>query len=81
MRERIRDLDRLHHIDECITNINNYLQGKSYEDMKADIVDMRNLLIHGYITTNSAYIWDSYTNDLPLLKEQVKKYIAELSMN
>ena len=81
MRERIRDLDRLHHIDECITNINNYIQGKSYEDMKADIVDMRNLLIHGYITTNSAYIWDSYTNDLPLLKEQVKKYIAELSMN
>lgn len=38
MRERIRDLDRLHHIDECITNINNYLQSKSYEDMKADIM-------------------------------------------
>jgi uncharacterized protein with HEPN domain len=44
-----------------------------------DIVDMRNLLIHGYITTNSAYIWDSYINDLPILNEQIKKYVIELS--
>ena len=117
MRERIRDIDRLRHMDECITNINNYLQGKTHEDMKADtmcfhavvynmmiigeaanlltkefrsehedtpwrdIIDMRNLLIHGYITTNSAYIWDSYTNDLPVLKEQIKKYMSEISQN
>jgi uncharacterized protein with HEPN domain len=115
MRERIRDIDRLRHIEECITNINNYLHGKTYDEMKADsmcfhavvynmmiigeaanlltkefrneheqtpwrdIVDMRNLLIHGYITTNSAYIWDSYTNDLPVLKEQIIKYMNEIS--
>ena len=117
MRERIRDIDRLRHIDECITNINKYLDGKTYDDMKADsmcfhavvynmmiigeaanlltkefrneheatpwrdIVDMRNLLIHGYITTNSVYIWDSYTNDLPILKEQIEDYIIELTSN
>jgi uncharacterized protein with HEPN domain len=117
MRERIRDIDRLRNIEECITNINNYLHGKTYDEMKEDsmcfhavvynmmiigeaanlltkefrneheqtpwrdIVDMRNLLIHGYITTNSAYIWDSYTNDLPILNEQIKKYVIELSSN
>lgn len=38
MRETIRDIDRLGHIDECIEHINDYLKGKSFEDMKADIM-------------------------------------------
>ena len=115
MREAIRDIDRLRHIDECIEHINDYLNGKSFEDMKAnimcfhavvynimilgeaanlltkdfrdnhpevpwrDIVDMRNVLIHGYITTNAMLIWDTYTNDLPLLKTQISRYIEELN--
>ena len=115
MREAIRDIDRLRHIDECIEHINDYLEGKSFEDMKAnimclhavvynimiigeaanlltkefrdkhpevpwrDIVDMRNALVHGSITTNATLIWDTYTNDLPLLKEQIAQYIEELN--
>jgi uncharacterized protein with HEPN domain len=114
MRETIRDIDRLRHIDECIEHINDYLNGKSFEDMTADImcyhavvynimiigeaanlltkdfrekhpevpwrdiVDMRNALVHGYITTNANLIWDTYTNDLPLLKRQITQYIEEL---
>lgn len=114
MRETIRDIDRLRHIDECIEHINDYLNGKSFEDMIADImcyhavvynimiigeaanlltkdfrekhpevpwrdiVDMRNALVHGYITTNANLIWDTYTNDLPLLKRQITQYIEEL---
>lgn len=38
MRESIRDIDRLQHIDECIEHINDYLSGKSFEDMKANIM-------------------------------------------
>ena len=38
MRDTIRDIDRLHHIDECIEHINDYLKGKSFEDMKADVM-------------------------------------------
>lgn len=115
MRETIRDIDRLRHIDECIEHINNYLKGKSFEDMKADvmcfhavvynimiigeaanlltiefrnnhsevpwrdIVDMRNVLVHGYITTNAVLIWETYTNDLPILKSQITQYIEELN--
>ena len=114
MREAIRDIDRLRHIDECIEHINDYLRGKSFEDMKAnimcyhavvynimiigeaanlltrdfrdkhpevpwrDIVDMRNVLVHGYINTNATLIWTTYTNDLPMLQEQVAQYIEEL---
>ena len=38
MRETIRDIDRLRHIDECIEHINDFLKGKSFEDMKADVM-------------------------------------------
>ena len=117
MRETIRDIDRLGHIDECIEHINDYLRGKSFEDMKADImcfhavvynimiigeaanlltkdfrerhsevpwrdiVDMRNALVHGYITTNASLVWDTYTNDLPLLKSKIVQYLEELNNN
>ena len=33
-----------------------------------DIVDMRNVLVHGYFTTSPLFIWETYTNDLPLLQ-------------
>lgn len=115
MREATRDIDRLHHIDECIAHINDFLKGMSFEDMKAnimcyhavvynimiigeaanlltkdfrdnhpevpwrDIVDMRNVLIHGYITTNASLIWDTYTNDLPYLQNKITQYIEELT--
>jgi len=36
MRERIRDLDRLKHILDCIENVMNYLEGKSFQQMNAD---------------------------------------------
>ncbi len=115
MRERIRDIDRLRHIDECIGHVMNFLQGKTFEDMKNDvmcyhavvynimiigeaanlltkefreehpevpwreIVDMRNVLVHGYFTTSALFIWETYTKDLPPLRESVLKYIEELS--
>ena len=31
---------------------------------------MRNALVHGYITTNATLVWDTYINDLPLLKSE-----------
>ena len=73
MREIIRDIDRLRHIDECIEHINDYLW--------RDIVDMRNALVHGYITTNASLVWDTYTNDLPLLKSKIAQYMEELENN
>ena len=42
---------------------------------------MRNVLVHGYYNTSPLFVWETYTNDLPFLKMQVEKYIAELSEN
>ena len=104
MRERVRDIDRLRHIEECINHVMDFLKGKTFEEMTADvmcyhavvynimvigeaanlltkdfreehpevpwrdIVDMRNVLVHGYFTTSPLFIWESYTNDLGPLK-------------
>lgn len=38
MRERIRDIDRLQHINECINHVKDFLQGKNFEDMKSDVM-------------------------------------------
>ena len=45
------------------------------------IVDMRNLLIHGYITTEAIYVWDTCKNDLPMLSQQIEQYIEEMKSN
>ena len=115
MREQSRDIERLRHIVDSIAHIEDFLRGKSLEQMKDDvmcyhavvynimiigeaanmltnefrdrhseipwrqIIDMRNVLVHGYYTTSPLFIWETYTNDLPLLKQQVEKFISELS--
>ena len=114
MRERVRDIERLYHIQMSIGHVMEFLEGKTYEEMQGDkmcfhavvynimiigeaanlltkdfreehpevpwreIVDMRNVLVHGYFTTSALFIWETYTKDLPPLREQVMCYIAEL---
>ena len=117
MREKLRDIERLRHIDCCIRNVMSFLDGKTIEDMKSDImcyhavvynimiigeaanlltkdfrdnhpevpwrqiVDMRNVLVHGYYTTSVQFVWETYTKDLPPLHQQVIQYINELNNN
>ena len=45
------------------------------------IIDMRNVLVHGYYNTSPLFVWETYTNDLPVLKHQIENYIVELSEN
>lgn len=115
MREHSRDIERLQHIVDSIAHIEDFLRGKTIEQMRDDvmcyhavvynimvigeaanmltkvfreshtdipwrqIIDMRNVLVHGYYNTSPLFVWETYTNDLPFLKERVEKYILELS--
>ena len=38
MREAVRDLDRLHHIEESIHHVMDFLRGKTFDQMKADVM-------------------------------------------
>lgn len=115
MREKIKDINRLRHIDECIGHIMDFLKDKSLEDMTNDvmcyhavvynimiigeaanmltkefreshpevpwrnIVDMRNVLVHGYYVASPIFVWETFTKDLIPLREQVLKYMKELN--
>ena len=43
-----------------------------------DIVGMRHVLVHGYYTASPLFIWDTYKNDLDVLRHQIESYISEL---
>ena len=43
-----------------------------------NIIDMRNVLVHGYYTASPLFIWETYTKDLAPLQEYVTRYIEEL---
>lgn len=38
MRERVRDIERLYHINECIDNVMDFLKGKTFEEMRSDVM-------------------------------------------
>ena len=41
------------------------------------IVSMRNVLVHGYAQVSDADLWQTATNDIRPLREQVQRYLAE----
>ena len=43
-----------------------------------DIIKMRHVLIHGYYQLNSKTMWLTINNDLPALRSEVVKFIAEM---
>ena len=44
----------------------------------ADIVGLRNRLIHGYDSVDPDILWDVLTEDLPALVQQLRKALADL---
>ena len=75
MRERIKDIDRLRHIEESITNIKKYLKGKTFEEMSADMMcfhavvynmmiigEAANMLTHEFREAHNQTQWRQVTN-------------------
>ena len=42
------------------------------------VVGTRNYMVHEYFQVDDIVVWDVITNDLPILKQQVEKYLAEM---
>ena len=42
-----------------------------------DIIDFRNLLVHGYDVINDRLVWETVTDDLPVLRREVEALLAE----
>jgi len=46
-----------------------------------DIVSLRNKLIHDYFDIDINVIWETVTNDIPILKKQINKVLKDLGEN
>lgn len=42
------------------------------------IVGMRHVIVHDYVNIHEDLLWDTVTNDLAPLKQQIESYIKEL---
>ena len=43
------------------------------------IISMRNVLVHGYAQISDADLWQTATNDIQPLREQVQQYLSEIN--
>ena len=74
MRERSRDKNRLEHMLQAIERICRYTKDKNFEDFIAD--DMMYYAVVNFQVDNNV-VWDVITNDLPVLKQQIKESLTE----
>ena len=111
MREHSRDRGRLEDILKYAQNVEQIVNGITYEQFVADIriyysvmknigeaanmltrhfrethtelpwrliVSMRNVLVHGYAQVSDADLWQTATNDIKPLREQVQRYLSDI---
>lgn len=65
-------------IGEAAYMLTNEFKGLHPATPWIDIVGMRHVLVHGYYTASPLFIWDTYKNDLDVLRHQIESYISEL---
>jgi uncharacterized protein with HEPN domain len=73
-RGRIEELAAIRAIEvigEASNNISDFLRIKNSDVPWRQIIDMRNLLIHGYFEVDIKEIWDTCENDIPVLKSAI----------
>ena len=68
-------------IGEAAYMLTNEIKDQHPATPRIDIVGMRHVLVHGYYTASPLFIWDTYKNDLDVLRHQIESYISELHSN
>ena len=62
-------------IGKAANNISDEFQGKHPEIPWMEMISIRNRIAHEYFNVNFSVVWDTIHEDLPLLKEAVKKLL------
>jgi uncharacterized protein with HEPN domain len=65
-------------IGEASSHISKTLREKNADIPWADIVGLRNILVHQYFGTDLKRVWETVEIDLPTLKKRIEKILAEL---
>ena len=67
-------------IGEASKKIPDKIKAQSEETPWREISGMRDLLIHDYFVVNTRVVWETVKNDLPELKEKIKKLIQDFKL-
>lgn len=65
-------------IGEAANGISEHLRSKHPDVPWREIVDMRNLLAHGYRYVDPAIVWEVVVRDLPKLEAQIRRIVDSL---
>ena len=68
MREPLKDRIRLVHIQDAINNINQYIDGKTLQELNS------NFLVHDYYRIDYKEVWKVFHEDLPPLRMKKRGY-------
>lgn len=64
-------------IGEAANNISDEYQIHHPEVPWGKMIGIRNKIVHEYFNVNFSIVWDTVQDDLPILKEAVKKLLRE----
>jgi len=68
-------------IGEAAANLTSDLQKKNPRVPWAQVVGMRNRLVHGYFEIDYELVWDTVVDDLPALVSQIQEILIGLKQN
>ena len=73
------DKERLRYINEAIEKIEKYVS-IGYQDIPwADIVGLRNILVHQYFGIDIKQVWETAELDMPVLKARICGFLQEIN--
>lgn len=64
-------------VGEAVRNLGDELKSRESEVPWRDIAGTRDKLIHGYFNVNLDIVWNVVVNELPSLKQQVKRILGQ----
>ncbi|HCJ79462.1 hypothetical protein DK28_0201285 [Peptococcaceae bacterium SCADC1_2_3] len=68
-------------IGEAVKNVSDSLREKYTEVLWKDIAGMRDMLIHEYFDVDLEEVWETSTEDIPVLTEQIAIIVSGIGLS
>jgi len=69
-------LQKLTVIGEAASHLSAEFRGRHTNIEWLDVIGLRNIAVHEYFGVNWEVVWDTATQDVPILREQIKAILA-----